>query len=320
MNLTHSRLSCLQACPKRYFFQYVIGVRKRRDFDEPISIGRIFHELLETGSVVKPPNPGYTDEEKQMFDLIWAKAICMYEGYINYWKDDNITITKREIEFQIPILNPRTGRKARKAMLAGKIDAIGTWCSRTIIMETKTTGESLAPDGDYWKRLRMDQQITIYMLGYPEAETIIYDVIKRPTIRPREKVYHCPGCAQERAAGLKECGCGNTDKERDVAPETVTEYQERLRVDIAERPEFYYCRQEIPRLDADLEQFRKELWYKQRVLAERVKHGYWDRDTSACQRPWRCEYLDYCQGGFDDDVLPNGFYRAFGNEELRDAK
>lgn len=308
MHLSHSQLTCLQACPRRYYFNYICGIKKRRDYDEAISIGKIFHELLEDGSIIKPPNPGTIPEEQFMFDLIWEKSIRLYEGYIKHWKNVDVNIEQREIKFSIPIVNPETGRKAHHINLIGYIDAVGVWNNRPIIMETKTTGESLAPDSDYWKRLRMDQQITIYMLGHPEAETIIYDVVKRPTIRPRAKVYHCI-CGQERPAGQEECGCGDTGKERNVAPETVEEYGFRLAADIQSRPNFYYVRQEIPRLDADIDQFKKELWYKHKMLLERKRFGYWDRDTSACQRPWRCEYLDYCQNGFDDDILPDGFYR-----------
>jgi len=309
MHLSHSRLTCLQACPRRYYFNYERGIRKTRLYDEAISIGKIFHELLEDGSIVKPPNPGTVPEEQFMFDLIWEKAIRMYEGYIRYWKNDPVEITEREIRFQIPIVNPDSGHKAKTTNLVGIIDGIGSWKGKPIIMETKTTGESLAPDSDYWRRLRMDQQITIYMLGHPEAETIIYDVVKRPTIKPRSKVLHCIGCGQERDSKSKECGCGDTSKERNRAPETIEEYGARLAADIQTREDFYYVRQEIPRLKADVDQFKRELWYKHKMLLERKRHGYWDRNTSACQRPWRCEYLDYCQNGFDDDVLPDGFYR-----------
>jgi hypothetical protein len=56
-----------------------------------------------------------------------------------------------------------------------------------------------------------------------------------------------------------------------VRKETPDEFFERLRADIASRPTFYYAREEIPRLSADLEDCREELWQQQQDIREAQK-------------------------------------------------
>lgn len=303
--LTHSQLSTLQSCPRRYYYQYVLGIRKHREGEAPLQIGKLFHELLEHGKL-----PDCDDE------FFAATAQALYNGYQEYWKDSNIEVIQREAEFDIPLVNPKTNKPSRNFTVAGKIDCIGKWRGNTVLVETKTTGENLDPASDYWRKLRMDQQISIYRLGCPKAVTTIYDVVRRPTMNPHAKVMHCTVCGQRRLKKTKECGCGDISKERNEAPETPAEYFQRITDDIKLRPEYYYARQEIPRLRADLDQFKKDLWAKQQMLTMRIKVGCWDRNTGACNSRWRCQYLDFCQSGFDDDILPEGFYRNTGNEEL----
>mgnify|MGYP007001753624 CR=1 FL=1 len=55
-----------------------------------------------------------------------------------------------------------------------------------------TTSEDIGRGTDYWRRLRMDGQVSIYYagsaaLGYP-ADLCLYDVLRKPSLRPKKAV------------------------------------------------------------------------------------------------------------------------------------
>jgi len=96
-----------------------------------------------------------------------------------------------ELSFDVPLVNPVTGALSRAFTLAGKIDGIVRLADgRLAVLEYKTAGEDIAPDADYWLRLRCDGQISLYVLaaralGYDVA-TVLYDVTRKRTIRLRK--------------------------------------------------------------------------------------------------------------------------------------
>ena len=112
-----------------------------------------------------------------------------------------------ELEFVAPLHNPETGAASRTWALAGKIDALVEIVSAGVIapMEHKTTSHDLTTGGRYWKRLRLDGQLSQYIRGARSlpatapawvAEQLLqsahvidraaYDVIKRPDQRPHK--------------------------------------------------------------------------------------------------------------------------------------
>jgi hypothetical protein len=137
--------------------------------------------------------------------------------------------------------------------------------------------------------LRLDQQISLYViaareLGYDVA-TVLYDVIRKPSIAPK---------IVDRKTARRE---------------TADEFGDRLTEDISTRPDFYFARKEIPRLEADLEEFRAEVWQQQLMLRNCQKTGHWYRNTNACLHPYRCSYTDICFQGINltNGTIPIGF-------------
>ena len=293
--LTHSRMSSAKTCLRKHFFRYENGIRKLYE-GEALIIGREIHDAIDKGEVPVVPDPpaDMTDSEAlDAYFVTWAKIRGLVEGYLEFWSDDNCEILASEIEFEMPIINPESGRSSRTFNARGKIDRIVKLPDgRVAILELKTTSENLDRGSDYWRRLQLDQQISLYWIGAKslghEIQTILYDVIRKPSIRP------------------KLIGKGD-DKHR----ETAEEYRERLVADINERPEFYFARDEVPRLQSDIEEFQQELWDQSKVLNECQKNGFWYRNTNACLHPFRCEYFDICHMDFKEgDPLPEGFVRA----------
>lgn len=98
--------------------------------------------------------------------------------------------------------------------------------------------------------------------------------------------------------------------------ETVEMYAARLLADIQERPDFYFQRKEIVRTDAELKEFRKELYgiyTAQRLYKE---NDCWFSNESACRATYTCPYVKVCYGPgvasvCDGKTTPEGFKRLF---------
>jgi hypothetical protein len=125
-----------------------------------------------------------------------AKATALLDGYGPYYADvsANWRVVAVEAEFRLPLINPETGRASRTYELGGKIDLIVEVLSGPhagyYVVEHKTSSEDIKPGSIYWRKLRLDDQITIYVdgarsLGYP-VRGVIYDVVQRPAMSPHK--------------------------------------------------------------------------------------------------------------------------------------
>lgn len=342
--LTHSRLSTAKVCLRKHFFAYEVGLRKAQQ-STPLRMGSAVHLGLErlsiTGDLQEACNAvraNYAEVPSwvQDFDEWITEAetcCCLVSGYQWRWSQPNdglerapnvVDTVATELEFVLPLRNPETGYPSTNWKMAGKTDRIVRLVDgRVAILETKTTGDDIGPDSDFWRRLRMDQQISLYVIaaremGYP-VETVVYDVIRKPSIgrlqvpmldedgckivvdADGKRVFNQNGSRRQSADKAK----GWTLQSRLQAP---FEYANRLLEDIAARPDWYYQRLEIPRLASDIEEFQVELWQQQKLISACQSHGYWFRNTAACIHPYKCEYFDICCGGWQQGMpVPDGF-------------
>jgi len=253
-----------------------------------------------------------------------------------YWAETRRHNVRSEIGFVLPITNPRSGRISRNFQLCGVVDRLITHESGLAVSETKTTATSIDVDADYWKRLRLDTQLSIEYLAMLDAhhdlKTAIYDVIHKPGTAPRLVADLDP---EGRKIVLD--SSGNRVHKPDGSPrltgdkargwelqsrrETPAEYGERLRADCIARPDTYFVRREIPRLNSDLDRAREELWHYTKLIRECQIHGRWIRNDRACLNP-RCPYLEICHGGIEvDEAMPSNFLRLdYVHPELLDRK
>lgn len=315
--LTHSRMQCFKTCPKKHYFHYLLGIRRERE-SQPLRFGGNFHlglDLLAQGKdlafVVNVVRSQYEDVPAWADAYDWAieceQVIRLLCGYVWRWGEDGCEVLSTESVFCLPIRNPETGAATNVFKVSGKKDKIVRLeDGRIALREHKTTGDPIDPDSDYWKRVRLDHQITLYFwaakeLGY-DIQTIEYDVIKKPTIGPKR------GTPEESRKYKKDGTLYANQRETD---ESVQEYGDRLTEDIGKRPEFYYQRQEVPRLQSDIDEFLGELWDQQKIMRMCELSGRHPRNTQACTMPYRCEYLDVCHGSGDfSQGLPEGFIQV----------
>jgi hypothetical protein len=331
--LTHSRMACAKQCLRKHLFRYGLGLRSTADDSRALRVGRAIHlglEAAERGldrdAAIATATAGYVTvpawavEDEQQFDWAVEREVVarLLAGYLWRWSEDRIETVAAELPFLLPIVNPETGATTPTFQVGGKIDGIVRLADgRLMVRETKTTGQDIGLDSDYWRQLRLDSQISLYLLAARaighEVEGVIYDVIRKPTIRPRKltkadlRALVLTGKYHEEAVALDPAA--TSDLTRLPDRETPEMYGARLLDDITERPDHYYARVEIPRLESDLEEFRQELWDQQKTLREHERTGRWYRNTASCVTVYgRCSYFDICANALDPSVdVPAGF-------------
>jgi hypothetical protein len=331
--LTHSRQDAFKTCRKRHYFAYEKGLR-RIDDAKALRMGGAFHagieqlgkgESLEAACEAVRQKHGYCPA---LFDSYeWAieqetvlRLVCAYQWK---WESQNLEYAAVELQFELPLVNPETKKATPNFNLAGKIDAIVRLeDGRLAVKESKLLGDDISADSDLWRRLRIDHQISLYMLaarqlGYA-VDAVLYDVARKPTIAPTAVAVLDELGAKivlnERGARVKtERGqwrqTGDKDKGYVLQTRqmTVDEWGDKLTADICERPEFYFSRVEVARLDQDLEAYRAELWDIQQTIREAQKKNRWYRTVNKNTCGY-CPYFSICTGvGEVGTTPPDGF-------------
>jgi len=293
--LTSTRLATLRRCPKQHYYRYELSLSRTRT-SEALRLGGAFHRGLERHNRGAAPadaldaaTEGYAAPPTWVDPFDWQveREVVrqLLTGHFWRYENDDVEILEVERSFELPLINPQTGRASRAFVLAGKIDAIVRLRDgRLAVLEYKTAGEDIGPDSAYWLRLRCDPQISMYVLaaralGYDVA-AVLYDATRKPTIRPRSK----------------------------PSPEAPEQYGVRLLTDIGERPDYYFQRREVPRLEDDLAEFHAELWQQAKQLLDARRHGRWFRNIHrfTCSM---CEFADLCLHGVrvTPGSTPSGF-------------
>jgi hypothetical protein len=302
--LTNSRLRTYRECERRHDLAYNRNIRPRKTSDA-LRFGTLMHLGIEawwssTGEERLEAALAAVDQESDPFER--AKAAAMIVGYHERWKDDGeIETVAVEIPFETALLNPRTLAASRNWRLAGKLDGIVRRRGQTAIREFKTTAFAIDSDADdYWTKLAMDSQISIYVLGaeslgYAVAETL-YDVARKPALRP------LTATPVESRRYTKDGRLYASQRETDETPE---EFAARVAAELAENPEKYYQRRWIPRDEAQMREFMWESWQSAKAIREGQLLKRSTRNPDACMRMGRCPYWSVCAYGEDPLTSPD---------------
>jgi len=332
--LTHSRIQSFKACRRRNWFEYQVGLRQQVD-GRALRMGSAYHLGLEQLGNGRPLEVALDSVEScyavvpnTCDTLDWnyerVTVLTLLRGYQWRWEQSAITHIETELSFRLPLINPETDRPTPLFDLAGKIDGIVKLeDNRLAVSEQKTLSDPLDSDAELWRRLRIDHQITMYVLaarrlGYSVA-CVLYDVTRKPTIQPTAvpvldsdgmKVVLDETGARVLTAQKKPRQTGDTAKGYVLQTEPMTpdQWGEKLLADIYARPEYYFARNEIPRLDSDLREYEYELWSIQQTIREADKTGRWYRTCSRDTCKY-CPYFNLCTTGYnpESDPCPEGF-------------
>ncbi len=343
---THSSSRTLRSCPQRYLKEYEQGLRPIREADA-LRVGSSYHlcreydddpeagvwELMQAYAEV----PDWADNEDWRAEMVLVREL--FKGRVRQGFDYDILAT--EVPFKIRVGTMRAVRNA------GKMDkVVRMHDGRVAMCEIKTTQDDITPGvADYWSKLRLDSQISRYlsaakMVGFPEAETVVYDVTRKPSIKRKniakkdylaiiETGQYCGIHVLPEDSGivhravrehvLSEADLPKSKQTVAKIRETPELYGMRLRSLIDEDPGRYYQTLEIPRLQADLDSMNERLVEDVKEIRLRRKHNLWQRNENACTAMGRCPFLDLCSNHVDtsNGTIPDGFKKlSFPHPEL----
>ena len=323
--LTYSALNTFRNCPRKYKNRYLDNLRPR-ERAEALSFGSVIHTAIElwyrspdTESRL-PDVLAYIDDafENRVVDpnlmVQWHLATAMIRGYAERYATEDFEVVEVEKEFVGEIRNPDTGRQSQTFRIAGKVDGIVRCHDGLYLLEHKTASNV---DASYLDKLWTDTQIALYCyylreLGYPIVG-VIYNVLLKSRLKQGKgetqeeyEVRHAELAAKNKS--------GKSTAKRQM-PETDDEFQDRL-TEWYSRPEAFH-REFIYLSEDRLAMLQDEVWEITQQYLDARRRGKWLLNTSNCfsyQRP--CEYLAYCQSGFNPNVADNLYEIALPNEEL----
>lgn len=308
--LTNSMRNKFASCHRAFKFCYE-DLKRPIKTSDALNFGTAMHQLLECYWLDAEAEFQQLDDE---YTYMTLKAL--FNGYIARWREsDRMTYETigTEMRFDAPLMNPETGGVSKTFHLAGKIDALAKEkaTGKVVIVEHKTTIQDIGPGSDYWRKLPIDGQVSGYYCGAQaldhEASTCLYDVIRKPTIKPYKAT------PEEKRKYNKDGSLSKACREFDETPD---EWYERLSADIASRPDYYYARIEISRSDNDLLEYLFDMWAVSREIADAERMNRWSRNSQACSVYGTCEYFGVCTGesNIDDVTLFRKAEKV--NEEL----
>lgn len=342
--LSASAIRDFKSCPMRYRNAHFYGIRPIVD-TEAKRVGTNWHKIQEINGQ-KPDNmdtvvtelnrvydeiPDSMDREK----LEVERIILLYSlsGYNWYYGNQKEEVLATEIQFEISVVNPETGRALPNVVNRGKIDKLIRINGLIYVKEHKSTSSSVNPDSDLWGHLKLDTQTNNYVYAARKLHAqdklekygisvtdriagVYFDAWHKPGIRPKKlsqgdsKKFVETGeyCGQkfsvlqppeETGGGIRVNGVSAQiepgKKEGTFAiKETPEMFGARLLQDIVERSEFYFACKELTKTNTDIVRFEWELYNIYKTIREMIKTGHWYSDESQCEAKFRCDYMEQC--------------------------
>jgi len=387
-HLSATKIKCMKDCPMIVFLKYICRIFKHVETDAR-RVGSNWHKVLEVASIppgsvcplcaVKSANDGNcplcsgtgflpddalatvtnqlnadygerpTGVEAEDWELERIKLLYSYVAYRWVYEQEEYETVARELDFNMPVLSPKSGRSIPNTELVGKIDKlIKLGPHRYSVMEHKSTSSPVAADSTYWGHLRLDTQSLLYLYiarrmlregllepygmhyGTDQITGVYYDVYHKPGVNPKkltqaeskqfvEDGKYCNGefgviqgdGSWVHVNGVQAIVEPGKKEGTFAIKETAEMYGARLLQDMTERPEFYFARKEVTFSDEVVEKFEREIFNLHTTMRLMKNNDSWYCNESHCEATYKCDYLDICYNGLnvETDPLPAGLYK-----------
>jgi hypothetical protein len=248
-------------------------------------------------------------------EVLAAQAWGLMIGYHARWAGSGWKAVAVEAAFQLPIVNPATGRRSRTFTQAGRCEGVVSRGGDEFLLESKTAGEDIdRPDAPFWRPLAVDTRTGTYalarrQLGRPVAG-VLYDVLRRPHVRPRVIPKGTPKRTERENVGTRfELQRRNTyfgwpvdQREQEAVlqgdgRETAGLYGIRIASDTLRRPDWCFQRRVLRGNAKQLARCARELWETAVEIRLAWRAGRHYANSQACMAYHTpCPYLPICSG------------------------
>jgi hypothetical protein len=234
-----------------------------------------------------------------------AQVRAMLVAYDARWHhQEGLYRVHRVEEFaSSPLFNPETGAKSKTFLNAGIIDVDLEDAGGHGIMDHKTTSESIEdPAAPYWQQLIVESQLDHYLLlkhlNGEKAQWAVWDVMRKPAIRPRALTK-----AEQKELAEQGTYCKTKFEAEFIQEalrdgrETLALYEARLVDEACEGGTKYFQRRRITRTANEVLTYAQELWDNGQEFILARRHERRGRNSGACMLYGRaCMYLPLCAG------------------------
>lgn len=314
--ISASSASAFAACPRRFFYSHELGWRPAVEA-RALTFGKAWHGFLERVAAGDEHPIETMVESAEGFDqLTEMEAGTLYAFAQAFIERYHLPRIDSEVSFKERV-------EGTSFVLTGRIDGV-TDDGR--IVEYKTTSSSIAPESDYWLRLKHNLQVLLYAWQLGSNTSAAYFVLRKPTLRPVQvPVLDKDGCkiVIDLATGARVINKDGTPRqsagqgmEVQTREESSDEFSVRLYTDISRRPDFYFAAKEVPISGGEIVQAVNDIYtiVREIQLMRRLEKGNLRRE-----RAWRlncsefnCAHCPYRQLCIDSDYdtrdgVPEGF-------------
>lgn len=309
--LTHSKRRDFNNCRRYYFHKHVqnltsrmakAGRRRGTLFGDTIFDARAFYDKTGDDSpaaiaaVVQMSLQDALEEltaagvDERELEVDCAKIWVMVTAYIERYGFES----RREVEFYLPLVNPKTGRSSRRFQRGGKIDGVTLMGNKHVrIIEDKFVAQIRKASIE---KLPLDAQMSEYVDAFLQ---------KGWTAEVEYRHTRVPGKNPLPPKQFK--------TKDDYPGETIPEYIDRLRQDVEENPSAYFDVQYLNFPTILMDEYRLERWQEAQDIITAGKVGSWYKNTERCDDYGGCEFIPLCNQYEDAHAL---FIKQDANPEL----
>lgn len=302
-----TELTCFRRCPKEHYFRYVVRREPKGLKSEALTKGTAAHKAL--GS--------HHRGEEVDFRLLTPDMRALMRGYQAWWgtPDRQFVCERTDVPFQFSLNNG--------IVIMGEFDGVGVRrdTGKRAIQECKTSSEDISLGSSYWQKVAMtDPQVTTYLLasqkmGWGQTE-VLYDVMRKPDLK---RLGATPYASRKYTKPTKSDPQSRLYAGQREQDETDDEFEQRILEDIVNRPEHYYQRGTIVRLEHEHEAHLRDvegvvhLMQVTRAMGENVP-----RNVDSCFKFGRpCDFFLVCGNGVD--IMNDNFYQKRQSKKKGDV-
>jgi hypothetical protein len=290
---TNSEMSTVKRCERLHFYRYGLLRGSLSAKSHHLTDGNDVHEWLEDWWLQRAH---HRTPVKPALRAMCHGYDCRYSDQCDQYE---VLGVEKELSFSV----------SDGVRVALKLDGLIRRRSDSTIwvLEHKTSGVDTSPGSDYWTALRLDSQISTYVLACKvngiDVEGVLYDVLNKPAIKP---LLATPEDQRKYTKPTKKDPVSRLYANQRDADETDEEFFVRCLEAIAEDPERYYKREWIRRTDADLKEAANEVMtWSSRVQVNLSRTYLPVRNSTGCQRYGRiCDYFGACSGAQQIESYP----------------